>query len=339
MISTIELFGQSIDQLHITYNTMDSSCNIAESLIMGMQLKSFSLHIKISFNFIAREPSVMNYNLKNIVSALAYKDLHALDMSHCNLSAIIDSSLLPALKEWKNLTELYFRSCSITSKDVSSLLEGIEMGSNLNTLDLSNNEIGNEGCQALAVSHASITNKLSIFHLKKLNLSCCHICDSGIVALADSIQENCDIKLLDLSGNSCQSRVIPVLFSALKSCRKLSVHNLSRLSIGHFSVFSSLNSNSVEVLNLCACEADLSSLNSLAECTSLLSSLCVLDMRENNWLSTELTQVLRHTGNLQEISLRNLSLLSTDSIEFIKVFKSLKREESLKNLHPDSLVY
>ena len=129
-----------------------------------MHLKSFSLHIKILSISVARKPSIMNYNLKNVVSALAYKELHVLDMSHCNVSAIIDSSLLPALKEWKNLTELYLKCCSITGKDVSSLLEGIEMSSNLNTLDLSNNDIGDEGCQALVLSHASITNKHSIVH-------------------------------------------------------------------------------------------------------------------------------------------------------------------------------
>ena len=208
----LELFSQSIDQLHIhiTYNTMDSSCSIAESLIMKMQLKSFSLRMKMSSNFGAENPSIINYNFKNIVSALAYKDLHVLDMSHCNVSAIIDSFLLPALKVWKNLTELYLKRCSITGEDMFSLLEGIKMSSNLNILDLSNNDIGDEGCQALAVSRASITNKHAFFHLQKLNSSCCHISDSRIVALAGSIQENCDIKFLDLSGNSCQSRVIPV---------------------------------------------------------------------------------------------------------------------------------
>ena len=333
-ISRLELFSQSVDQLHITYHTVGSSYNIVEFLIRRMQLKSFSLHMKkLSSNLVAGKFSTVNCNLKIIVSALAYKDLHVLDMSHCNLSAIIDSSLVPALKVWKSLTELYLKSCSITGKDMSSLLEGIEMSSNLNILDLSNNEIGDEGCQALPVSRASITNKHAFFHLQKLNLSYCHICDSGIVAFAGSIQENLDIELLDLSGNSCQSRVIRVLFSALKSSKKLSVLNLSNLSIGDFSVFHTLNSNSVEVLNLCACEADLSTLNSLAVCTSLLSSLCVLDMSENNWPMTGLIQILRHTCNLQEISLSNLSLLSTDSVEFIKVFKSLKNLKVLRLNH------
>ena len=331
-INRIELFSQSIDKVHVT-SAMCSSCKIAESLIAGMELKFFSLRTMISSNFVAGKSSIINDNLKIIVSALAYKDLHVLDMSHCNLSAIIDSSLVPALKVWKSLTELYLKSCSITGKDMSSLLEGIEASSDLNTLDLSNNEIGDEGCQALAVPHASITNKHSIFHLQNLNLSCCHICDSGIMALAGSIQENFDIELLDLSGNSCQSRVIRVLFSALQSCKNLSVLNLSRLSIGDFSVFSTLNSNSVRALNLCACEADLSSLNSLAECPSLLSSLCVLDMSENNWPTTELIRVLRHTCNLQEITLSNLSLLSTDSIEFIKVFKGLRNLKVLRLNH------
>ena len=327
----LELFSQSIDQLHIhiTYNTMGSSCSIAESLIMKMQLKSFSLRMKISSKFGAVNPSIINYNLKNIVSALAYKDLHVLDMSHCNLSAIIDS-LLPALKVWKNLTELYLKRCSITGKDMSSLLEGIEMSSDLNALDLSNNDIGDEGCQALAVSRASITKKHSFFHLQKLNLSYCHISDSGIVALAGSIQENCDIKLLDLSGNSCQSRVIPVLFSALKSSRNLSVLNLSHLSIGDFSVFSTLNSYSVEVLDLCACKADLSSLNSLAECTSLLSSLWVLDMSENNWPMTELAQVLYHANSLQEVSLSQIFLEANETKEFVRVLKLLKNLKILR---------
>ena len=329
-LSRIELFSQSIDQLHITYSTMGNTCNIAESLIMGMQLKSFSLHMKLSSNFVAGKPSTINYNLNNIVSALAYKDLHVLDMSHCNLSAIIDSSLLPAIKKWKNLTELYLKSCSITGKDMSSLLEGIEMSSNLNTLDLSNNNIGDEGCQALAVSHGMVTKKHPIFHLQKLNLSCCHIRDSGIVALAGSIQENCDIKLLDLSGNSCQSRVIPVLLSALKSCKNLCVLILSCLSIGDVSVFSTLNSNSVEVLDLCACKADLSSLNSLAECTSLLSSLCVLDMSENNWPMTELAQVLYHANSLQEVSLSQISLEANETKEFVRVLKLLKNLKILR---------
>ena len=259
-------------------------------------------------------------------------DQHILDLSHCNLSAIIDYSLLPALKDWINLTELYLKNCSITEKDMSYVVEGIMASSHLNTLDLSDNNIGDKGCTALAVSlhHECIAGSCSTPHLQKLNLSCCHITSySCIVALAGFIHDNCDIELLDLSGNNCQSEVIPVLFTALQSCKNLSVLNLSRISIGNFSVFSKLYSNSVEVLNLCACKADLCLL-SLAECTSLLSSLCVLDMSENNWPMTELARVLNHAHNLQELSLSQIYLASNDTKEFVRVLKLLKNLKLLR---------
>ena len=321
--------NQTIEQLHI--NSTDETFEIPESVVSRINLKCFSMHMKKPLNIEASR--ITNHSMKNLINALAYKDLQILDMSHCNLSAIIDS-LLTALKDWINLTELYLKNCSITEKDVIYIVEGITASFHLCTLDLSDNKISDEGCQALAVllRHESISGKCSSPHLHNLNLSCCHISDSGIMALAGSIQENCDIEVLDLSGNNCQSRVIPVLFSALQSCRKLSVLNLSHLSIGDFSVFSTLNSNSVEILNLCACEADLSSL-SLAECSSLLSSLCVLDISENNWPMTEVAQVLNHAHNLQELSLNQISFISNDTKEFVRALKLLKNLKVLRLNH------
>ena len=329
-LDVVKLMSQSIEQLHI--NTIDDSFVVPESVMNCINLKYFSLHMnKPSFNIVANSIR----NMRNLINALAFSDLQILDIRHCNLSAIIDSSLLPALKNWINLTELGLKNCSITEKDMIYVAEGIKASSHLNTLDLSDNKIGDKGCQALAVSlyHECISGKCSSPHLHKLNLSCCHIGESGIVALAGSIQQNCDIKVLDLSGNSCQSTVIPVLFGALQSCKNLSILNLSHLSIGDLSVFSTLNSNSVEVLNLCACEADLSSLNSLAECTSLLSSLCVLDMSEYNWPMTELAQVLNHAHNLQELSLSQISFASTDTKEFVRVLKLVKNLKLLRLSH------
>ena len=328
-LDVIKPMSQSIEQL--TIYSIDENFEIPESVLNRINLKCFSLHMKKPLNIVAG--GIINLSsMSNLINALAFNDLQILDMSYCNLSVIIGSSLLPALKDWINLTELYLKNCSITEKDVIYVVQGIKASSHLNTLDLSDNSIGDEGSRILAVSlyHECIAGKCSTPHLQKLNLSCCRISDSGIVALAGFIQENCSIELLDLSGNSCQSRVIPVLFSALKSCKNLSVLNLSRLSIGNFSVFSILNSNSVEVLNLCACEADLSSLNSLAECTSLLSSLCVLDMSENNWPIIELAQVLNHAHNLQELSLSQISLVSNDTYESVRVLKLLRNLKVLR---------
>ena len=322
-LDVINLMNQSIEQLHI--NTIDDRFEIPESLINCVNLKYFSLHTKKPFNIVANRVQ----NMRNFINTLAFNDLQVLDMSYCNLSAIIVSSLLPALKDWINLTELCLKNCSITEKYMIYVAEGIKASSHLNTLDLSDNNIGDEGCKALAVTlyHEYISGKCSTPHLHNLNLSCCHISDSGIVALVGSIQENCNIELLDLSGNSFQNRVTPVLFS---SCRKLSVLNLSRFSIGNFSVFSILNSYSVEVLNLCACKADMSSLNSLAECTSLLSSLCVLDMSKNNWPVTELAQVLNHAHNLQELSLSQISFASNDAKKYVRVLKLIKNLKILR---------
>jgi len=126
--------------------------------------------------------------------------------------------------------------------------------------------LSSEGCRALALAlcHDCVSENCSIPHLCKLNLSCCHINDEGINYMASVIQKNWDLELLDLSGNKCQSRVFSELFTSLQSCRNLSSFNLSRHSIGDFSVFCSLNSIPIQELNLGACAAKLSSLSSLA---------------------------------------------------------------------------
>ena len=325
-LDVVKLMSQSIEQLYI--NTIDDSFVVPESVMNCMNLKYFSLHMnKPSFNIVASSIQ----NMRNLIKALAFSNLQILDMSHCNLSAIIDSSLLSALKNWINLTELGLKNCSITENDMIYVAEGIKASSHLNTLDLSDNKIGDKGCQALAVAlyHECISGKCSSPHLHKLNLSCCRIGDSGIVALAGSFQQNCYIKVLDLSGNSCQSTIIPVLFGALQSCKNLFVLNLSHLSIGDLSVLSMLNSNSVEFLTLCACKTDVSFL-SLTECMPLLSSLRVLDMRNNNWPMTELAQVLNHAYNLQELSLSKISFASNDTKEFVRVLKLVKNLKLLR---------
>jgi len=81
---------------------------------------------------------------------------------------IIDSSLVPALKAWTNLTELHLKICSNSDRDMEDLVDGIKTSSNLSTLDLRDNDIGDEGCQALslALCHDYVTKNSSIPHLE-----------------------------------------------------------------------------------------------------------------------------------------------------------------------------
>jgi len=293
-LSEINLLSLSIEQLHISCDAYH--CSIIENFIKKLQINVFSLQFKKDsstsfFNNIKTFPNTM----KQLFNKLAHQDLHIFDLSHCYLCTDgIESSLLPALKAWSHLTELHLRNCCITSKDMNSIVHDIKMISSLHTLDLSGNNIGDEGCQALsfALCHDCVPENCSIPHLRKLNLSCCHINVKGIKFIAKVIQKKCDLELLDLSDNDCQSRAIDELFKVLKTCNKLSVLKLSSLFIRHFSVFCLLNSIPIKILHLRACEAQPSSLNSLANCPFLLSSLRVLDLSENDWPMTGLVQVL-----------------------------------------------
>jgi len=218
-------FIQQVKQLHITCNAFNS--NIAKTHIEDMRLNTFSLQMEeLSSVIVVGALNIFSNSMKLFLNKLRHQDLHSLDISHCILSGVIDSSLVPALKAWTNLIELNLKSCSISGKDMAYLVEGIKMSSSLSTLDLSDNYIGNEGCQALSLvlRHDGVTENSSIPHLRNLSLRRCHIDVEGVKFIATAIPKNFYLEILDLRGNNCRNKGIPSLrITALKSCENLTV--------------------------------------------------------------------------------------------------------------------
>ena len=314
-----QLFDHTLEHLEVTKYCF----YFAEFLNKCKELKSFSFHVDYNKPVDCTSadtiivPAIM-------VKSLSWKKIEVLKLTNCNLNDIMNLLLVPALRAWKTLRELCLKNCSITGKSVTSLVQAITACAQLTALDLSGNDIGDEGCQALAVSMLHKCSEICYFpHLRRLNLSNCNIKDAGISFLANTLKYYSSLKCFGMTKTTFKNVSLEELFLAFQNSKNLSEMDLSHSTLESFSAFSSPILKSLQILKLCASKPQDFSLAPLMKNKLLMSSLHVLDLSGNNWPVSDLIQIFDLTKRLQELSLSELSLSKNDTADLAKVLSKL----------------
>ena len=320
-----QLFDHNLEQLEIKCDEAKDCSNFTESLDKCTKLKSFSIHA--GYNKTIDCPSsetILVPAMRNMIKSLSLKKIEVLELINCDLEDVMNDSLVPAFRAWKTLRELCLKNCSITGKSVTSLVQAITACAQLTALDLSGNDIGDEGCQALAVSMLHECSEICSFpHLRRLNLSNCNIKDDGISFLANMLKNYFSLKFLGMTKTTFKNGSLEELFLAFQNSKNLSEMDLSHSTLESFSAFSSPMLKSLQILKLCACKLQYFSLAPLMKNELLMSSLRVLDLSWNNWPMTDLIQIFNLTKRLQELSLSGLSLSENDTKYLAAVLSKL----------------
>ena len=310
-----QLFDHTLEQLEIKCDEIKHCSYFTESLNKCTELKSFSFHV--DYNKTVDCPSsetILVPAMRYMINSLSLKKIEVLKLKNCNLNGILSLSLVPALRTWITLRELCLKNCSITGKSVTSLVQAITACTQLTALDLSCNDIGNEGCQALAVSMLHKCSEICSFpHLKRLDLSNCNINNAGISFLANVLKNYSSLKFLGMARTTLKNLSLEELFLSFQNSKNLTEIDLSHSALESFSVFSTPLLKSLQILKLRACKPKDISLAPLMKNEFLMSSLHVLDLSENNWPVSDLIQMFDLTKGLQELSLSDLSLFVNDT--------------------------
>ena len=321
-IEVQQLFDRTLEQLEIKCDDANYCSYLTESLDKCPELKSFSFHASKTMFIPA---------MRNIFKSLSLKKIEVLELINFDLEDVMSVSLVPSLRAWKYLRELCLKNCSITGKSVTSLVQAITGCTQLTALDLSSNDIGDEGCQALAVSMLHEFSKICSFPLlRRLNLSNCNIKDAGVSFLASMLKNYSSLKFLGMAKTTFKNVSLEELFLAFQNSKNLSEMELSHTTLESFSAFSSQMPKSLRILRLCACKAQDFSLAPLMNNKLLMSSLCVLDMSGNNWPVIDLIQIFDVTKVLQELSLSCLSLSQNDSGDLTEGLMKLRNLNVLR---------
>ena len=165
----------------------------------------------------------------------AYQENNNLTILHINITDGLQNGgeniIATTLKNNTNLKHIYLNGCNITDEQLLPMAEAVRGLTSLEELNLHNNRIGDDGCDALATL---LEDPLS--NLQTLTLSINPISVDGATALANGLANNTKLKKLDLHGNPMDQSSAKDIFCRLL-CNKSSItsihssnHTLERLS-------------------------------------------------------------------------------------------------------------
>ena len=135
-----------------------------------------------------------------------------------------ESSLDRACRRVRNndhtLLELDLSSNEISDEGATALQQALKGNTTLQRLNLSSNEISDEGATALQQALKGNTT------LQRLNLSSNEISDEGATALAQVVKGNTTLKMLDLARNQIGDEGATALAQAMKGYRSTTLRTL-----------------------------------------------------------------------------------------------------------------
>ena len=200
---------------------------------------------------------------------------------------------------------------------------------NLQTLHLHSNDIGNHGAKALADCLKHHTN------LQTLNLLCNNIGSDGAKALADCLKHHTNLQTLDLYSNNIGSDGAKALADCLKhhtNLQTLDLHSNNIGSDGAKALADCLKHHTnLKTLDLYSNKIDSDCAKALADCLKHNTNLKTLNLSHNNIGSDgakALADCLKHHTNLKTLNLSHNNIGSDGA----KALADLKRHTNLKIL-------
>ena len=155
-----------------------------------------------------------------------YSCVRVLDISSNNISCYGTKALSSCLKFFIHLEELNVSNNSIQEDVACSIASTfINYAQHLRKLDVSDNFLGSEGCQAIVKALHHCVN------LSELNISCNFLNDSGAIAFAEALKD-CNIHKLDISSNKIGTEGACAIAAALSHCGHLEELIVSRNEFG-----------------------------------------------------------------------------------------------------------
>lgn len=206
-----------------TLDLCTNNLNFGLGYIVTAVKKQSIVCLKLRNNNIdGRRASKVLYDLVNNNPALAIIDLGNSDNIK-NRNRIYDEGVVAIIKGIADsgisvVSELHLTAASITDKGLKSLslLQSCKM--DLQVLDLSNNDLGNNVSRCLSPVFKSLVS---------LNLSSTKMGKLGCLDLAHNVTQGHSLKYLDLSSNNIEAEGFCQLVFQLKSSASLLTLNVS----------------------------------------------------------------------------------------------------------------
>ena len=204
-----------------------TSCNNLTSFSISGDEESYASDILASLksckqlNQVSLKKCYFSWVPELAASHIGQLNLVRLDLSDNVMSIPFLKKLTKLFKQWKMLQEISLSHCGISGESLAYLVEELMECKQLLALNISHNELGNEGCMKLseALYRLSQCNNVT---LQRLDFSHCDISDKEVKALVDLIKKvSINLEVFDISHNYISSLAALKLFYALQSCINL----------------------------------------------------------------------------------------------------------------------
>ncbi len=243
---------------------------------------------------------------------------------------VLGTSLADGLKSCTNLQTLNISRNNIGSKCAVALADGLKSCTNLQTLNISLNSVGSEGAVALADGLKSCTN------LQTLNIRGNSVGSEGAVALADGLKSWTNLQTLDLYNNSIGSEGAVALADGLKSCTYLQTLDIYHNSIGSegaVALADGLKScTNLQTLDICHNSIGSEGAVALADGLKSWTNLQTLDICHNSIGSegaVALADGLKSCTNLQNLNISGNNIGTEGAVALADGLKSCTNLQTL----------
>ena len=272
--------------------------------------------------------TINDNSVESVMSYFKTSNLHTLDISNSRIS--YSQPNLYFLKGCSSLRILYFSGNGINDTEAEYLADSL---SSLHFLDLSHNELSDNGVKALVQS----------FNLQHLKLGHNSIGNNGAYAVADFLVNCCSMQTLDLSYNKIASDSIIVLAKSLSHCMHLTFLGLSgsTMSVDDAEALANAFNTCVNLETLLLMDISVNTAGALTLAFSL-KNLCKLRNLGfsptcfNDTIAMALAYALKNSCNLQKLNmLRETTIESHMKYYYIPAYidESRYRNVSVEGLH------
>jgi hypothetical protein len=206
------IVSANIKSLHLTHNILSSSC----ISILGSSLQEPSCSSLRELRLTeVMTPSTMLFLAQGLIRNTTLITLEFIGSMFADKDATT-ASLAYGLRQNHGLRTLNVSRCDLDDTHVEELILALVNHASLTWLDIANNHCGPRGCDALATLVQTPASKVS-----GVTLTSCHIDDTGITRLAQSLRSRDTLSHLHLSENLIFDNGISSFVPVLKGMQSL----------------------------------------------------------------------------------------------------------------------